>query len=125
MAELQENTKGETLTKALGLVTFDKNNPVTTQVPNPNKILPNFEESPNDKPKEREIKGYRIGIDKEMGFIVGQSQAMERVFNQIDRIIENPAEVERMSKSASGFARRDAAHLIAEEIVNIALEHEK
>jgi UDP-N-acetylglucosamine--N-acetylmuramyl-(pentapeptide) pyrophosphoryl-undecaprenol N-acetylglucosamine transferase len=47
------------------------------------------------------------------------------LISEIDRILDNPNEKERMSKAASSFARRDAARSIAEEIVSIALEHEK
>jgi UDP-N-acetylglucosamine--N-acetylmuramyl-(pentapeptide) pyrophosphoryl-undecaprenol N-acetylglucosamine transferase len=46
------------------------------------------------------------------------------LISEIDRILSNPVEVERMSKSATAFSRRDAAHLIAQEIVAIALKHD-
>lgn len=45
--------------------------------------------------------------------------------SEVDRILENPEEKERMAKCASDFARRDSAKLIAREIIAIALEHEK
>ena len=47
------------------------------------------------------------------------------LLSEIDRILSNPEEKEKMSKSASQFARRDSAKLIAEEITAIALSHEK
>lgn len=45
--------------------------------------------------------------------------------SEIDRIIETPGEKEKMAQSAKDFARRDSARLIAQEIIGIALEHEK
>jgi UDP-N-acetylglucosamine--N-acetylmuramyl-(pentapeptide) pyrophosphoryl-undecaprenol N-acetylglucosamine transferase len=47
------------------------------------------------------------------------------LFAEIDRLLQNPAELEKMSLSAASFARKDSAKLIAQEIVSIALEHEK
>ena len=44
--------------------------------------------------------------------------------SEIDRILNDPKEVEKMSASAKTFARKDSAKLIAEEIIAIALEHE-
>jgi UDP-N-acetylglucosamine:LPS N-acetylglucosamine transferase len=44
---------------------------------------------------------------------------------EIERILTTPGEKERMSESAKTFARRDSANLIAQEIVSIALEHDK
>jgi UDP-N-acetylglucosamine--N-acetylmuramyl-(pentapeptide) pyrophosphoryl-undecaprenol N-acetylglucosamine transferase len=45
--------------------------------------------------------------------------------SEIDRLIENSADRTKMKKAAESFARLDAAHLIAQEILTIALEHEK
>ncbi len=45
--------------------------------------------------------------------------------SEIDRIMETPGEKEKMTQSAKEFARRDSARLIAQEILGIALEHEK
>jgi len=45
--------------------------------------------------------------------------------SEIDRILSNPEEKEKMATSAKNFARKDSAKLIAEEILAIALEHEK
>jgi UDP-N-acetylglucosamine--N-acetylmuramyl-(pentapeptide) pyrophosphoryl-undecaprenol N-acetylglucosamine transferase len=45
--------------------------------------------------------------------------------SEIDRILETPGEKEKMEKCAQEFARRDSAKLIAQEILAIALEHEK
>jgi UDP-N-acetylglucosamine--N-acetylmuramyl-(pentapeptide) pyrophosphoryl-undecaprenol N-acetylglucosamine transferase len=47
------------------------------------------------------------------------------LISEIDRLIQNPAEREKMSAAAKNFSRRDAAHLIAEQILAIALSHEK
>ena len=44
---------------------------------------------------------------------------------EIDRLIENEADRIKMKKAAQNFARLDSAHLIAQEILNIALEHEQ
>ena len=43
---------------------------------------------------------------------------------EIDRILSNQKEIEKMSSSAKAFARKDSAKLIAEEITAIALSHE-
>ncbi len=45
--------------------------------------------------------------------------------SEIERIISSPEAKEKMGAAASAFARRDSAHLIAQEIMAIALEHEK
>ena len=47
------------------------------------------------------------------------------LLSEIERILTNADEKEKMSKAALGFARKDSARLIAEEIISIALEHEK
>lgn len=47
------------------------------------------------------------------------------LLSEIDRILQNPGEKEKMHDSALAFARRDSAGLIAKEIAAIALEHEK
>jgi len=47
------------------------------------------------------------------------------LISEIDRILSNPQEIEKMVSSAKTFARRDSAELIAKEIMQIALEHEK
>jgi UDP-N-acetylglucosamine--N-acetylmuramyl-(pentapeptide) pyrophosphoryl-undecaprenol N-acetylglucosamine transferase len=44
---------------------------------------------------------------------------------EMNRLIDDPAELERMKNAAKGFARIDAADLIAGEIMAIALEHYK
>lgn len=47
------------------------------------------------------------------------------LLSEIERIMTSTFEKEKMSKSASAFARKDSAQLIAQEIIKIALEHEK
>ncbi len=47
------------------------------------------------------------------------------LFSEIDRLMEDPANREKMRQAALGFARLDAADLIAKELVAIGLEHEK
>lgn len=44
---------------------------------------------------------------------------------EIERILTIPGEKERMSASAGAFARKDSARLIAQEVIEIAFEHEK
>jgi UDP-N-acetylglucosamine--N-acetylmuramyl-(pentapeptide) pyrophosphoryl-undecaprenol N-acetylglucosamine transferase len=51
--------------------------------------------------------------------------ASSLLISEIDRIIETPGEKEKMSAGAREFARKDSARLIAQEILGIALEHEK
>jgi UDP-N-acetylglucosamine--N-acetylmuramyl-(pentapeptide) pyrophosphoryl-undecaprenol N-acetylglucosamine transferase len=50
--------------------------------------------------------------------------ASSLLISEINRIFETPGESEKMAKCAIGFARRDSAKLIAQEILAIALEHE-
>lgn len=47
------------------------------------------------------------------------------LMSEIDRILSNPQEIQKMTDSAKNFARRDAAEIIAKEIIAIGLEHEK
>ncbi len=47
------------------------------------------------------------------------------LFEEIRRLMENPAERERMKVAAKAFARIDAAEVVAREIINIGLGHEK
>ncbi len=47
------------------------------------------------------------------------------LLSEIDRILSNESEKERMKQAALAFGKKDAAKLIAEEIIAIALEHEK
>ena len=44
---------------------------------------------------------------------------------EVDRLIESQADRAKMKRAAEGFARLDSAHLIAQEILTIGLEHEK
>ena len=44
---------------------------------------------------------------------------------EIDRLFQKPEDMQSMSKAAEAFARKDSAKLIAEEILSIALQHEK
>lgn len=48
----------------------------------------------------------------------------EIILTEVEKILENPALREKMSKAAGNFSKPDAAKKIAEEIVNIALTHE-
>ncbi|MFZ2620939.1 MAG: UDP-N-acetylglucosamine--N-acetylmuramyl-(pentapeptide) pyrophosphoryl-undecaprenol N-acetylglucosamine transferase [Minisyncoccia bacterium] len=45
--------------------------------------------------------------------------------SEIDRILSDPKEKEKMHKSTEAFARYDSARLIAEQIIAIGLEHDK
>jgi UDP-N-acetylglucosamine--N-acetylmuramyl-(pentapeptide) pyrophosphoryl-undecaprenol N-acetylglucosamine transferase len=47
------------------------------------------------------------------------------LISEIDRILDTPGEKEKMAESAKAFARRDSARLIAQEILALALEHDK
>lgn len=49
----------------------------------------------------------------------------EIILNEVDRVMTNPKLAERMRSGAKSFARADSANLIAEEILKIALKHEK
>ncbi len=44
---------------------------------------------------------------------------------EIDRILTNPTDEQKMIDSAKAFARRDSAEIIAKELISIGLEHEK
>lgn len=54
-----------------------------------------------------------------------ENLASSLLVSEINRIMDNPVEKEKMSKCATEFARKDSAKLIAQEILAIALEHEK
>ena len=47
------------------------------------------------------------------------------LLSEIERILNTPDIVKKMSEAAKNFARTDAAKLIAAEILSIAVEHEK
>ena len=44
---------------------------------------------------------------------------------EIEKIMSNAALYESMKQHAAAFAKPNAAHTIAEEIINTALQHEK
>ncbi len=44
---------------------------------------------------------------------------------EIDKLIANKALREKMAVSAKAFAKPDAGKVIAREVINIALSHEK
>ncbi len=46
------------------------------------------------------------------------------IFSEVTRILESSTEKQRMSEAARAFARSDAARVIAQEILDLALEHE-
>lgn len=43
---------------------------------------------------------------------------------EINRLFDNPDEMKKMSESAEAFSRPDAARVIAEELINVGIEHE-
>jgi UDP-N-acetylglucosamine--N-acetylmuramyl-(pentapeptide) pyrophosphoryl-undecaprenol N-acetylglucosamine transferase len=47
------------------------------------------------------------------------------LLSEIDRLVENPSLLEKMSLGAKSFSKDNSAKLIAEEIINIGLSHEK
>lgn len=47
------------------------------------------------------------------------------LISEIERVLSNPELKEKMKLAAKGFARPDSAELIAKEILNVALEHER
>ncbi len=47
------------------------------------------------------------------------------LLSEVERILSNKDEQNKMKQAAASFARKDSAKLIAEEIIAIALEHEK
>lgn len=47
------------------------------------------------------------------------------LLSEIARIVSSSSEKEKMSRAAQAFSRKDSARLIAQEIMAIALEHEK
>lgn len=49
----------------------------------------------------------------------------EILTHEIERIISDPKLAKKMSENAKKFSRTDSAHLIAHEIVKIALKHER
>ena len=51
--------------------------------------------------------------------------ASSLLVSEINRILETEGEKEKMANNAMEFARKDSAKLIAQEILAIALEHEK
>ncbi len=60
------------------------------------------------------------------GAIVIEEENMSEgvLMAEIERILTTPGEKEKMSEAAHNFSRRDAAGLIAQEILALALEHE-
>ncbi len=58
--------------------------------------------------------------------VIEEKNLTPHVFvSEINRLFENKNEMTKMAVSATAFARKDSAHLIAEEILAIALSHEK
>jgi len=47
------------------------------------------------------------------------------LYSEIERLVDNRAELEKMSENARNFAKRDASMKIAKAILDIAIEHEK
>ena len=47
------------------------------------------------------------------------------LLSEIKRLMANPPIRQEMSRGAKAYARPEAARLIAEEIIKIALEHER
>lgn len=45
--------------------------------------------------------------------------------SELNRLIDNPAEMQKMSAAAKSFGRTDSARIIADEIVSIAYTHQK
>lgn len=59
-------------------------------------------------------------------FVIEESNLTTHVLlSEIDRVLQDQKMREKMSIAAKNFARPEAAHKIAKEIINIALTHEK
>ncbi len=57
--------------------------------------------------------------------VIEQNNLTPHLLNtEISRLFNNPEEMKRMSESAKTFSRPDAARTIAEELINIGIEHE-
>lgn len=58
--------------------------------------------------------------------VIEESNLSGNILNsEINRLFENPNALEKMSENAKNFAKKDAAKIIARELLNIALEHQK
>ncbi len=58
------------------------------------------------------------------GIVIEENNLTSHVLTaEIDRLMSNPALLQNMKNAAHNFARTDAANLIAQEIINIALQH--
>ncbi len=87
----------------------------------PSIIIPIPEETSHDQ-RSNAYSYARVG-----GASVIEEKNLTRgvLMAEIERILMNPDIKEKMKASAKSFAKKDAAGLIAGEIISIALEHEK
>ncbi len=87
----------------------------------PSIIIP-ITESNGDHQRRNAFNYARSG-----GAIVIEEENLEPniLLSEIERLITNPELLKKMSEGAKSFAKKDAAKVIAEEIINIGLTHEK
>ena len=80
---------------------------------------------PEPTSHDQRINAYAYARTGAAEVIEEENLAPRVLVSEIDRILGNPAERQKMSEAALAFARKDSAKLIAQEIMSIALEHEK
>lgn len=84
-------------------------------------ILVPITESNGDHQRKNSYNYAREGA----GVVIEESNlSPEIIENEIERIMQNPQLAQKMREAAKNFARADSAHLIAQEVMKIALTHE-
>lgn len=80
---------------------------------------------PEDVSRDQRRNAYayaRVGATE----VIEQANFTPHVLNsEVDRIFEDSGLIEKMKAGAQQFARPDAAHVLAEELIKMMLEHEK
>lgn len=87
----------------------------------PSIVIPISEDVSRDQTKNAFAYARRSGAT----VIEEKNMSGAILLSEINRILENPKVAEEMRGGAKSFSSEDASELIAREILNIALEHEK
>lgn len=80
---------------------------------------------PEPTSHDQRMNAYAYARSGSAVVIEERNMAPGLLLSEIERVLDNPSEITKMTESAKAFARRDSAEIIAKEIISIGLEHEK
>ncbi|MBI2617900.1 undecaprenyldiphospho-muramoylpentapeptide beta-N-acetylglucosaminyltransferase [Candidatus Kaiserbacteria bacterium] len=79
---------------------------------------------PHDVSRDQSVNAFSYARSGAAVVIEQNNLTPHLLVSEVNRLFDNQNEMKKMSESAQAFSRPDAAKVIAEELVNIGIEHE-